>query len=233
MNLGAGKWTTVSEVQLADLGNGHFAAGNIANALLFRGNHRSFIENAVGGSGNDVMIGNAADNTFTGGGGNDVINGCAGIDTCVYFGLSDQYSIANNVDGSTSVADLRAGAPDGIDTLFNIQLLTFGDHVVVPLGPDYVQFAREDFGIALDHTNSAGQLLGTDQTDVLFGGASRDMIVALNGDDIIFSSAGRDVIHAGDGNDTVLISGSNAIVDTIDGGDGIDTIKVLDDGSVN
>ncbi|MEM8730807.1 MAG: M57 family metalloprotease, partial [Pseudomonadota bacterium] len=39
------------------------------------------IENAVGGSGNDELIGNAAENVFEGGGGNDTMLGLAGNDT--------------------------------------------------------------------------------------------------------------------------------------------------------
>ena len=36
INLSPGAWTTTSSAQLANLGNGHFAAGNIANALLYQ-----------------------------------------------------------------------------------------------------------------------------------------------------------------------------------------------------
>jgi len=41
------------------------AAGNIANSLLYNNNTASLIENAVGGSGNDSMTGNVADNKLT------------------------------------------------------------------------------------------------------------------------------------------------------------------------
>lgn len=59
--------------QLAFLGNGHSASGNVYNALLHDDDDtRSLIENAVGGRGNDRFISNAADNTFTGGKGADV-----------------------------------------------------------------------------------------------------------------------------------------------------------------
>ena len=49
--------------------------GNIANALLYNNNPASLIENIIGGTDNDVMTGNIADNHFTGGGGNDVFDG--------------------------------------------------------------------------------------------------------------------------------------------------------------
>jgi serralysin len=53
VNLRPGEWTTTSSQQLALLGPGHYARGNIANALQVEGDPRSLIENARGGSGND------------------------------------------------------------------------------------------------------------------------------------------------------------------------------------
>ena len=62
IDLQPGSWTTASTGQLADLGNGHVAIGNIANALLYQNNPTSLIENAIGGSGNDTITGNTANN---------------------------------------------------------------------------------------------------------------------------------------------------------------------------
>jgi serralysin len=125
-----GAWTTVSATQLANLGNGHVAAGNIADALLFQGNTASLIENAIGGAGNDVISGNQANNKLTGGAGSDVLDGGAGVDTVVYSGLSTNYLWTQNADGSWLIADLRVGSPDGSDTLKNIESLQFSDTVV-------------------------------------------------------------------------------------------------------
>ena len=47
----------------------HTAAGNIANALLYNGNPRSLIENAIGGVGNDAITGNVGNNNLLGGAG--------------------------------------------------------------------------------------------------------------------------------------------------------------------
>jgi VCBS repeat-containing protein len=125
VSLQPGAWTTVSGAQLANLGGGHLAAGNIANALLYQNNPASLIENAIGGSGNDTIAGNAADNRFTGGRGNDVLDGAAGTNTAVYSGTATDYLFSQNSDGSWTVTDLRAGSPDGTDTLRNIQYLEF------------------------------------------------------------------------------------------------------------
>ena len=54
VSLQPGGWTVTSAAQLANLGGGHTAIGNIANAYLYNNNPASLIENAVGGSGSDV-----------------------------------------------------------------------------------------------------------------------------------------------------------------------------------
>lgn len=71
IDLRPGEWTTTSEVQIAYLGAGHEARGNIANALLFEGDERSLIENAIGGSGADRLVANQTANALSGRGGAD------------------------------------------------------------------------------------------------------------------------------------------------------------------
>ncbi|MDP3175296.1 MAG: M10 family metallopeptidase C-terminal domain-containing protein, partial [Phenylobacterium sp.] len=83
VNLNPGAFSITSATQLAYLGNGHYASGNIFNAYLFNGDVRSYIDNAIGGSGNDTITGNAIANTLIGGGGNDTLNGGAGDDRLV------------------------------------------------------------------------------------------------------------------------------------------------------
>ena len=127
VNLQPGSWTTVSATQLANLGAGHTAIGNIANAYLNNNNPASLVENAVGGTGNDTITGNIANNKLTGGAGNDTLDGVSGTDTAVYSGPSTAYQVTQNADGSWKVVDLRAGSPDGTDTLKNIDFLQFSD----------------------------------------------------------------------------------------------------------
>jgi Tryptophan-rich Synechocystis species C-terminal domain/Bacterial Ig-like domain/Peptidase M10 serralysin C terminal/Bacterial Ig domain/RTX calcium-binding nonapeptide repeat (4 copies) len=130
VSLQPGTWTTVSSTQLANLGAGHTAIGNIANAYLYNNNPASLIENAVGGSGSDVITGNIANNKLTGGAGNDTLDGVSGNDTAVYSGASSSYQVTQNPDGSWKVVDLRTGSPDGTDTLKNIDFLQFTDTTV-------------------------------------------------------------------------------------------------------
>lgn len=130
VSLQPGGWTTTSTAQLANLGAGHIAIGNIANAYLYNNNPASLIENAIGGTGADVITGNIANNKLTGGAGNDTLDGVSGNDTVVYSGASSSYQVTQNADGSWKVVDLRAGSPDGTDTLKNIDFLQFTDTTV-------------------------------------------------------------------------------------------------------
>ena len=130
LDLSAGSKSTFSKAQLAYLSggpNGGYASGNIYNALLFKGNLASLIENAVGGSGNDTITGNQANNFLTGGKGNDTLNGGAGNDTAVFSGARVNYAIKKNGDGSYTVTDLRGAGFDGVDVVTQTEFLQFSD----------------------------------------------------------------------------------------------------------
>ncbi|MEY9186251.1 serralysin [Bradyrhizobium sp. USDA 326] len=137
INLNPGASSVFSSVQLAYLGNGHYASGNVYNAYLYNGDARSYIDNAIGGSGNDTIVGNAIANmlnggggsdTITGGAGNDTINGGSGTDTAVYSGGQANYTISYNTAAQTfTLTDLRGGSPDGTDTVAAVEYFRFAD----------------------------------------------------------------------------------------------------------
>jgi serralysin len=83
LDLRPGQASIFSDSQRAFLGGGPnwgLARGNIFNALQHEGDPRSLIENAVGGSGDDRILGNAADNLLRGGRGEDALRGLQGED---------------------------------------------------------------------------------------------------------------------------------------------------------
>ncbi|HYI64426.1 MAG TPA: M10 family metallopeptidase C-terminal domain-containing protein [Allosphingosinicella sp.] len=80
IDLRPGEWTTTDGLQLAALGGGNVARGNVANALMYQGNVASLIENAIGTGDVDFIVANQAANQLTGGGGNDVFRWAAGTD---------------------------------------------------------------------------------------------------------------------------------------------------------
>ena len=103
------------------------------------------IENAVGSSGNDVIVGNDVANSLKGGpgddslqgaGGNDTIDGGAGTDTAVYASASSNYDWWwNAADGTWTVDDGRTTPTDGTDKLINVEKLQFSDKTVALAAP--------------------------------------------------------------------------------------------------
>jgi len=87
------------------------------------------IENAVGGNGNDTLIGQAQANILSGGngndtlegaGGNDTLNGGDGSDTAVFSGDIGLYKISQ-----FSQTQYQINGEDGLDTFTDIEILRF------------------------------------------------------------------------------------------------------------
>ena len=111
--------------QKIDLRQGCFSnvGGDVGNCVIAMG---AVIENAIAGSGNDRLIGNDVANQLTGAGGNDTLDGGAGSDTARLSGAKADYVISANAYG-WQILDARPGSPDGLDTVRNIEHLTFSD----------------------------------------------------------------------------------------------------------
>jgi len=138
IDLSPGEWvildTSSAQAQRANLGSGggisnYMARGNIANALIDPNNPgetASLIENAIGGSGDDVMSGNGIANVFTGGAGDDTVDGKGGLDTVIFSGARFDYA-TSNPGGVVRIEDQRAGAPDGTDNISNVEFFQFSN----------------------------------------------------------------------------------------------------------
>ena len=118
--------TTIGQL-LVDAGKAATTAVGISEGVDIGTDALISIENVVGGQGSDTITGNAANNVITGGAGNDILDGGSGTDTAVYSGNRSDYTFVQNADGSLTVTDIRANAPDGTDTLHNFELLKFAD----------------------------------------------------------------------------------------------------------
>jgi len=148
--------------QVLDLRQDHYSSlqGGVGNVAIAIG---TVIENAIGGSGDDILIGNSANNTLTGGtgadtfyasGGSDVFNGGAGTDEAIFTGASSDYSVTVNGSGNTVVTDLRVGGPDGTVELISVETITYGGLVPDLARPSFVDpdaaiisdIPLEDFG---------------------------------------------------------------------------------------
>ncbi|MEO9778292.1 MAG: M10 family metallopeptidase C-terminal domain-containing protein [Sedimentitalea sp.] len=128
VDLAPGEHSSFGDAQLAQLGPNIYAKGNIYNALQYEGDPQSLIENAIGGSGADEIIGNDADNTLEGRSADDVLDGARGNDLALgqlgndllKGGSGDDRLIGGHGDdwlsGGTDCDLLRGGA--GNDRLF-------------------------------------------------------------------------------------------------------------------
>ncbi|WP_066482670.1 MULTISPECIES: hypothetical protein [unclassified Sphingomonas] len=181
------------------------------------------IENASGGSGNDVLLGNASANTLNGNGGDDlligrggadVLNGGAGFDTISYVDAESgvRVTVGNSGAGSSSDGDRFTGIERVIGSAF-ADTLSGGN------GDDVLEG-----GAGNDRVD------GGNANDRLFGGAGDDTIDGGNGTDRLAGDAGNDRLDGGNDNDALAGGSGNDRLDggngrdTIDGGEGDDTI---------
>lgn len=100
IDLRPGQWTTTDVDQVARLSQDgkKLAPGNAANAYLYKNSLKSIIENAIGGSGNDQIIGNQAANILKGGAGNDRLYGREGNDHLYGGPGRDVFYVGQGVD---------------------------------------------------------------------------------------------------------------------------------------
>lgn len=145
------------------------------NVLLYAGNNT-----VLTSSGSDTLIGNVSSDVFVGNGGNDAIDGGGGFDTAVYRGSILDYGFEFVASGTLQVTDLRAGSPDGGDTLTGIYRLRFAD---VELGaPDRIEVMADGLSNAL----------GTTSRDFVYGNAGANSFRGGAGDDAFLAGAGTD-----------------------------------------
>lgn len=149
------------------------------------------IENAVGGTGNDTLLGNSVDNVLTGNAGNDLIAGGAGNDT-LDGGVGDDTMMGGIGDDLFIVGAIGdaviENASEGIDTVRSSISYTLGDHFenLVLTGA-----ASNGTGNALDNV-----LTGNALSNRLDGGAGNDILVGGDGIDYLTGGAGADIFVA-------------------------------------
>jgi Ca2+-binding RTX toxin-like protein len=143
------------------------------------------IENLIGGSGNDSLIGNGVANVFSGGIGNDTLIGGYGNDSLdawtgndsLLGGIGDDW-----LDGAFDNDTLYGGM--GNDTLGNSYYPESGDDLMYGEGGD-------------------DKLYGGDGNDTLDGGDGYDSLYGGAGNDFLTGSWGGNSYDGGDGSDTV------------------------------
>jgi Ca2+-binding RTX toxin-like protein len=191
------------------------------------------VNNATGGSGDDVLLGDVGTNWLAGGQGSDTFKAGAGDDVLL-------------IDGDDQQANIHGG--DGTDI---VQVV--GERgVILNLEQADVEIAQGGRGndVFIGGGLSTVYIRGGDGDDILIGGAASDALSGENGDDFISGGSGNDVLRghrgrdqimgglgndlidggldddhlSGGGGDDVLIGGAGD--DSIDGGDGVDVVEL-------
>ena len=222
--------TSSSGVEI-NLATGRGSAGDADGDVV------EYVENLVGSSNADVLIGDEFDNKLAGGLGSDRLVGGQGDDTYIY----------NRGDGNLEIDDdggsgsLAGGGLDG---------LRFGTGI----NPGDLDFQRIDFDLwvsiegtsdsivmkdwFLDTSNRIEMLefvdsdaldiryqlfndYATNSSDWVAGTQTSDDLIGLGGNDILAGRAGDDILNGGAGDD-ILFGGEGA--DQFIGGEGTDTV---------
>src|SRR5262245_63314915 len=134
----------------------------------------SFADRLTGTSGAEEIDAGGGDDDLTGGGGNDSLDGGEGNDRAFFAGSRSDYLITFDPATDTyTVADLRAGSPDGADQVRNVETVVFADGVV-PAGsllesPPDGPVVGDDGDNALTGTFFGDELRGFGGNDTLSG----------------------------------------------------------------
>jgi Ca2+-binding RTX toxin-like protein len=146
------------------------------------------IENAIGGSGHDTIIGNAVANRLEGGAGRDTLDGQSGADTMIGGAGNDAYYVENSGD---VIIELDAWAEtDIVYAIVSYTLSAYVEHLTL---------------------TGTASINGT-------GNASDNTIVGNSGDNILDGGGGVDYLYGGNGNDTYILRGNQANAIELAGG---------------
>jgi serralysin len=173
--------------QTIDLRAGYFSSvgGLIGNVAIAQGAN---IENAIGGSGADLIYGNALGNTINGGAGNDTIQGLAGDD---YLRGDDGNDV---IYGGEGLDDINGNKGNDLEYGGN-----GNDWVVGGQGNDQL-FGENGNDIVYGNLGN-DTLSGGDGDDWVRGGQGDDILDGGSGDDLIWGDRGNDTIRGGSGAD--------------------------------
>ncbi|HEX8382209.1 MAG TPA: M10 family metallopeptidase C-terminal domain-containing protein [Sphingomonas sp.] len=166
------------------------------------------IENATGGGGDDVLLGNTVGNVLKGNAGNDTLRGLGGDDTLIGGVGNDMLDGGEGVD----TVDFADG-PQGVTINLARGTVTGAAGTDTLVSIENVRASRGDDII----TGNAGanRVKGETGNDRIDGGAGDDILFGDGGDDTIIGGLGDDDLAGGVGIDTVDFYATGAAV-TVD-----------------
>ncbi|MEX2648192.1 MAG: M10 family metallopeptidase, partial [Alphaproteobacteria bacterium] len=195
------------------------------------------IENATGGSKDDVIVGNGSsnklkgsggddtlssasgDDSLIGGTGNDTLDGGAGRDRLLGGPGDDTYVVGSNKD---VIVESTGG---GVDNILSTISRTLDAHVenMTLLGNGNLNAIGNTLANSITGNSGQNAIQSREGDDVLAGGAGNDSLLGGSGNDTLDGGAGSDKLVGGTGNDTYRLGNANDRIDELPG-QGIDTV---------
>ncbi len=121
----------IIDLRAATLLNQDGGGGYVTRYLNLQGNQGGYtiaagvqIENAIGGTSDDRITGNALANILRGGLGDDTLDGGGNVDRAIFSGARSAYTVTHT--GGTATVS----GTDGTDTLTNVEFFQFDDQTV-------------------------------------------------------------------------------------------------------
>lgn len=202
-----------SQRAIVDLTPGAYSSvGGISNTMTYNLGiaYETWIENAIGGSGNDTITGNDLNNVLTGGDGADQLFGGAGDDLL-------------NVDIHDTVVEGGSGHDRVVfygTENFSFNLSGTGvEYVRSKSGNDTLDGSGMSVNIQLFGEDGNDNLTGGSAKDYLDGGSGADTLIGGADDDKLIGGAGADEMYGGAGDDLLVVDTLDTV---IDGGSGRD-----------
>ncbi|WP_293541529.1 M10 family metallopeptidase C-terminal domain-containing protein [Phenylobacterium sp.] len=181
--------------QKIDLRQGSFSdiGGLVGNVSIARGVD---IENAIGGTGNDTILGNNLNNRLEGGAGRDTLQGGEGADTLIGGAGDDRYVISDTNDLITEAAS------EGTDTV---------DIAIAVAGGTYTLGANIEGAIVT--STVAYNVIGNSLNNQLYGNSASNRIEGGSGNDTLWDrGGGGDTLIGGVGDDLYYIDAPSTLV---------------------
>jgi Ca2+-binding RTX toxin-like protein len=218
------------------IGDGFVIAGDVLGVLADSGTERGVvIENASGGSNDDLITGNGADNILRGNGGRDLLQGLGGNDMLDGgIGADWMYGFAgNDIFIVDNVGDFVSdgGTDGGVDTVrTRLGTYSLGGNADI----ENLEYTGNNtfggFGNALNNVITGGRfgdtLAGLDGEDTLNGGNGADTLDGGRGSDTLDGGLGADFMAGGEGNDTYRVNNAgDRVFESASPAGGIDTVQ--------
>lgn len=168
------------------------------------------ISDSATSAGNDVLVGDSAQNILYGFEGNDTLDGKGGVDT-MYGGPGDDIYYVDN--GSDNVIEKPN---EGNDTIYSSTA-----YFTLPANVETLILATG--GVTAYGNTDANHLVGNDSNNQLYGYAGDDTLVGNGGNDVLDGGTGNDIMQGGSGNDIYYVDSPADVVQE-DAGNGIDKV---------